>query len=66
MRKPSYWNKAKVFLSKKDKVMKKLINSYKDFDFLDKNSNLILKLKTPFIEKAIINSCKLKKKVIEE
>ena len=30
MRKPSYWNKAKAFLSKKDKVMKKLINSYKD------------------------------------
>ena len=30
MRKPSYWNKAKSTLSKKDKVMKKLINSYKD------------------------------------
>ena len=29
MRKPSYWNKAKAFLSKKDKVMKKLINDYK-------------------------------------
>ncbi len=30
MRKPTYWNKAKVFLSKKDKVMRKLINDYKD------------------------------------
>ena len=30
MRKPSYWNKAKSILSKKDKVMKKLINTYKD------------------------------------
>ena len=30
MRKPSYWNKAKSILSKKDKVMKKLIYSYKD------------------------------------
>tara|TARA_Y100000591_G_scaffold116055_1_gene99202 strand:+ start:168 stop:791 length:624 start_codon:yes stop_codon:yes gene_type:complete len=30
MRKPSYWNKAKSVLSKKDKVMKKLINSYRD------------------------------------
>ena len=30
MRKPSYWNKAKVFLSKKDKVMKKLIKQYSD------------------------------------
>ena len=30
MKKPSYWNKAKSVLSKKDKVMKRLINSYKD------------------------------------
>ena len=30
MRKPSYWNKAKKYLSKKDKVMKKLILTYKD------------------------------------
>ena len=30
MRKPSYWNKAKKYLSKKDKVMKKLILNYKD------------------------------------
>tara|TARA_E500000331_G_scaffold317518_1_gene328981 strand:- start:292 stop:933 length:642 start_codon:yes stop_codon:yes gene_type:complete len=30
MKKPSYWNKAKKHLSKKDKVMKKLILTYKD------------------------------------
>ena len=30
MKKPSYWNKAKKYLSKKDKVMKKLILTYKD------------------------------------
>ena len=30
MRKPSYWNKAKKYLSKKDKVMKRLILTYKD------------------------------------
>tara|TARA_B100000530_G_C15823127_1_gene434329 strand:+ start:33 stop:674 length:642 start_codon:yes stop_codon:yes gene_type:complete len=30
MRKPSYWNKAKKYLSKKDKVMRKLILTYKD------------------------------------
>ena len=30
MSKPSYWNKAKKYLSKKDKVMKKLILTYKD------------------------------------
>ena len=37
MRKPSYWHKAKVFLSKKDKVMKKLINNYKDGTLITRN-----------------------------
>ena len=37
MRKPSYWNKAKSFLSKKDKVMKKLINYYKDGALVTRN-----------------------------
>ena len=37
MRKPSYWNKAKSFLSKKDKVMKKLINNYKDGGLITRN-----------------------------
>ena len=37
MKKPSYWNKAKAYLSKKDKVMKKLINSYKDGALVTRN-----------------------------
>ena len=37
MRKPSYWNKAKSILSKKDKVMKKLIHSYKDGALVTRN-----------------------------
>ena len=37
MRKPSYWNKAKSILSKKDKVMKNLINSYKDGALITRN-----------------------------
>ena len=37
MRKPSYWNKAKSILSKKDQVMKKLINSYKDGALVTRN-----------------------------
>ena len=37
MRKPNYWNKAKASLSKKDKVMKKLINSYKDGALITRN-----------------------------
>ena len=36
-RKPPYWNKAKKALSKKDKVMKKLINSYKDGSLVTRN-----------------------------
>ena len=37
MRKPSYWNKAKSILSKKDKVMKKLINTYQDGALVTRN-----------------------------
>ena len=37
MKKPSYWNKAKSILSKKDKVMKKLINSHKDGALVTRN-----------------------------
>ncbi len=43
-----------------------LIDSYKNFMFLNKNINKILILKTPFIERAIIESCKLKKKIVEK
>ena len=32
-----YWNKAKIILSKKDKVMKKLINNYKDGSLITRN-----------------------------
>ena len=37
MKKPIYWNKAKSILSKKDKVMKKLISSYKDGALVTRN-----------------------------
>ena len=37
MRKPNYWNKAKVILSKRDKIMKKLINNYKDGALISRN-----------------------------
>lgn len=36
--KPKYWNKGKQFLSNKDKVLKKLIQTYKN-EYLDLNSN---------------------------
>ena len=36
-KKPIYWNKAKRILSKKDTVMKKLINNYKDGSLTTRN-----------------------------
>ena len=34
---PKYWERAKKILSKKDKVMKKLINDYKDGSLVTRN-----------------------------
>ena len=34
---PKYWARAKKILSKKDKVMKKLINDYKDGSLVTRN-----------------------------
>ena len=34
---PKYWERAKKTLSKKDKVMKKLINNYKDGSLVTRN-----------------------------
>jgi len=42
-----------------------LIDCYKNFKFLDKNIHKILNLEHPYIETAIFNSCKLKKKIVE-
>ena len=36
------------------------------FRYLNNNSSKILNLKTPFIEKAIFESCKIKKKIVEK
>ena len=35
--KPKYWNKAKRILSKRDKIMRKLINNYKDKSLVTRN-----------------------------
>ena len=36
-RSPAYWNKAKRVLSKKDRVMKKLISKYKSGKLVSRN-----------------------------
>ncbi len=43
-----------------------LISSKKFFNFLNKNILRILNLKSPFLEKAIYESCKIKKLVVEK
>ena len=42
-----------------------LIDNKKFFNFLDKNHKKVLSLSSPFIEKAIYESCKIKKRIVE-
>ncbi len=42
-----------------------IISNKRFFKFLDKNIESIINLQTPFIEKAIFESCKIKKDVVE-
>jgi len=43
-----------------------LLESYKKFKYLDDNLNKIINLNQPFIGNAILNSCKLKKKIVQK
>ena len=43
-----------------------LIANQRFYNFLNKNVNKILNLSSPFVEKAIYESCKIKKKVVEK
>ena len=43
-----------------------IISNKKFFQFLNNNFEKILKFKSPYIEKAIYESCKIKKKVVEK
>ena len=43
-----------------------IIDNFSNFLYLDKNLNKILELKSPFIERSIIKSCNLKRRVVEK
>ena len=43
-----------------------LIHNKNSFNYLDKNIKNILNLKSPFIEKAICESCRIKKNIVEK
>ena len=50
-----------------EKYLKHAIIANKgNFDFINKNKNRILNKHSPFIEKAIFESCKIKKTVVEK
>ncbi len=42
-----------------------IISNRNTFNFLNKNYNKILKLKSPYIQKAISDSCKIKKNIVQ-
>ena len=43
-----------------------IISNKKFFKYLDKNINKVLNLKSPYIEKSIFESCKIKKMIVEK
>ena len=43
-----------------------LIANYKNFKFLSDNLNSIINIQQPYIGKAILNSCNLKKKIVQK
>ena len=43
-----------------------LIDNYKNFKFLNDNLESIINIKQPYIGKAILNSCNLKKKIVQK
>tara|TARA_Y100000768_G_scaffold373380_1_gene341935 strand:- start:252 stop:1358 length:1107 start_codon:yes stop_codon:yes gene_type:complete len=43
-----------------------LLDSYTKFNYLDKNFYSIINLKQPYIGNAILNSCELKKKIVQK
>ena len=61
-----YLPKREVICGYAEILKHSLIMDKKFFKYLDKNGENILKLKKPFLEKAIFQSCFIKKKIIEK
>ena len=58
--------KREIFCGYGEILKHSLIANRFFYKFLEKNINNILRLKSPFIEKAILESCKIKKYVVEK
>ena len=59
-------NKREIICGYGEILKHSIIADKKFFEFLDKNYLNIINLKSPFIEKAIFESCKIKKSVVEK
>jgi hypothetical protein len=51
---PKYWAKAKKILSKRDKVMKKLINDYQDGSLVTRNDVFFHYVKVLLANKSVL------------
>jgi len=59
-------NSREVICGYAEMLKSSLLESYKKFKYLDNNINKIIDLKQPFVGNAILNSCNLKKKIVQK
>ena len=59
-------NSREVICGYAEILKSSLLDSLKKFKYLEKNFKEIINFKQPFIENAILNSCKLKKKIVQK
>ena len=59
-------NRREVICGYAEILKSSLLDSFKKFNFLNNNLDRIINLKQPFIDKAILNSCNLKKKIVQK
>jgi len=58
-------NSREIICGYAEMLKSSLLDTFKKFEYLDKNLNEIINLNQPFIKNAILNSCNLKKKIIQ-
>jgi len=59
-------NSREVICGYAEMLKSSLLESYKKFKYLDNNINKIIDLKQPFVGKAILDSCNIKKKIVQK
>ncbi len=59
-------NSREIICGYAEIIKSSLLDSLKKFRYLDNNFNEIINLKQPFIVNAILNSCKLKKRIVQK